>query len=85
MTSKIQGPAFIPCFDLGIGVHYGSIIFGAVGLLMQKNLTVLSDTVNTAARIESVTRDTQGMIVASERVHPRMRDSEIVHRANYAI
>lgn len=65
MNRKKNDPTFIANFEFGMGVHYGSIMFGAVGQKTQMCLTVLSNIVNTAARIESVTRDTQSMIVAS--------------------
>ena len=65
MNRKKNDPTFIADFEFGMGVHYGSIMFGAVGQKTQMCLTVLSNIVNTAARIESVTRDTQSMIVAS--------------------
>ena len=65
MTRKKCEDSFIPYFEFGMGVHYGSVVFGTVGQSSQMNLTVISDIVNTAARIESTTRDTDGMIAVS--------------------
>ena len=65
MERKKNDAAFIPDFDFGMGVHYGSIILGTVGQSSQMHITVLSDIVNTAARIEGVTRDTKSMCAAS--------------------
>ena len=65
MHRKKSDPTFIPSFEFGMGVHYGTIILGAVGQKTQMSLTVLSDIVNTAARIETVTRDIKSMLVVS--------------------
>ena len=65
MRKKRTDQTFQSGFDFGMGVHHGSVILGAVGQPTQMNITVLSDIVNTSARIESVTRDTLSMIVVS--------------------
>lgn len=65
VARKKNDSTFVPEFEFGMGVHYGTVVFGTVGQSSQMNLTVISDIVNTAARIEGTTRDTQGMIAAS--------------------
>ncbi len=41
----------------GIGIHYGPLMLGTIGNDQRLDTTVISDTVNTAARLESLTRD----------------------------
>ena len=43
-------------FKIGIGLHHGSVILGPVGSDRRLDVTVIGDTVNTAARIEALTR-----------------------------
>ena len=41
---------------IGIGVHFGPAILGRIGHPEKRQLTVIGDTVNTASRIESMTK-----------------------------
>jgi len=42
--------------SVGIGLHYGALILGTVGDPKRLNVTVISDTVNTSARIKELTK-----------------------------
>lgn len=42
---------------LGIGVHSGPIVVGCLGSGMRLEFTILGDTVNTASRLESLTKE----------------------------
>jgi adenylate cyclase len=41
---------------VGVGVHYGSVVQGNVGIADRLEFTTLGDTVNLASRLESMTR-----------------------------
>ncbi|MEX0301519.1 MAG: adenylate/guanylate cyclase domain-containing protein, partial [Leisingera sp.] len=54
--------------DAGIGVHWGEVYAGVAGTPARLEYSVFGDTVNTAARLEQLTK-TQGMaLIASAAV-----------------
>jgi adenylate cyclase len=52
---------------IGIGIHYGEAIVGAMGPPRSQIITAIGDTVNTAARLESLTKDYNCSLVISRR------------------
>ena len=43
--------------QFGVGVHTGDVVLGAVGLPERSDYTAIGDTVNTASRMESLTKE----------------------------
>jgi adenylate cyclase len=54
-----------PPVEVGIGLHFGPVVVGDVGDESRLELTVVGDTVNTASRLERLTRDLGVHLVVS--------------------
>jgi adenylate cyclase len=61
LSDEGQGPVAI-----GIGAHLGEVVLGEIGAIGQSPRTLIGDTVNTASRLEGVTKEhgVQAMISA---------------------
>jgi class 3 adenylate cyclase/hemoglobin-like flavoprotein len=53
---------------IGVGVHFGPVILGRIGHPGKRQITVIGNTVNTASRIERMTKELDAPILLSESV-----------------
>ncbi len=64
--------AGLESFENGIGLHVGEVIQGPVGSHDRKEFTAIGDTVNTAARLEELTKTLPSRILMSEAVYAQL-------------
>jgi adenylate cyclase len=62
-------------FQIGIGLHFGSVILGEIGHPEKKQFTAIGDNVNFASRIESTTKKAGAEILASEQFYEIIKNS----------
>jgi class 3 adenylate cyclase/truncated hemoglobin YjbI len=69
---RLLGPTFERDFNLplriGIGIHFGTVILGRIGHPGKRQITVIGDTVNTASRVERMTRPLGVPILLSDSI-----------------
>jgi len=53
---------------IGVGVHVGGLVLGDIGHGDTASATIVGETVNTASRLEALTKDFDGQLVMSEEV-----------------
>lgn len=69
---------FDATIEVGVGVHYGSVIVGEIGFHRKRQLTALGDVVNVASRIESETKAVEANILVSGDVCQHLPAGEFV-------
>jgi adenylate cyclase len=66
---------------IGVGVHYGEAVLGAIGAGDRRRLTAIGDAVNVASRVESANKDAGTSFLISQRAYQQVSDHVITGRS----
>jgi len=70
--------------SFGVGIHYGDAVLGLIGTDRRMEYTAISDSVNTAKRIQE--NSAKNQILISKEAYERVKDEvEVVHHASMAV
>ncbi|MGI8955957.1 MAG: CHASE2 domain-containing protein [Chthoniobacterales bacterium] len=61
-------------FQMGVGLNYGEVVFGNIGSAKKMEPTVIGDTVNVTARLESLTKNYGRDLLVGEAAAELLRD-----------
>jgi adenylate cyclase len=75
-----------PIFKIGIGLNHGEVMAGDIGSSQKAEFGVIGDSVNVAARVESLTKEQKVDLLITDSVYQLVKDKVIVeHRGDIKV
>jgi adenylate cyclase len=76
LAAKLHWPESGKPFVVGIAMHYGRVAFGNIGLVAQRDATIIGNAVNTAFRLETVMKELCQKLLVSRALIDALPESE---------
>ena len=68
LAGRMHWPESNKPFEVGIAMHYGRVSFGNIGLVAQRDATIIGNAVNTTFRLESVMKELGQKLLVSDKL-----------------
>ena len=76
LAGKLHWPESDKPFAIGIAMHYGRVAFGNIGLVAQRDATIIGNAVNTAFKLEGLMKELGQKLLVSQALAQALPSAE---------